>query len=108
LASKLKLKAQQIDALSESVIQVTPSQKGSLHDGILKLKSDLLNVVIKVNLFPENLTDLLLYYSTLNEKMAWPWPWRGVTGVIRWPYVAMPWLIVDDFGHTNKIFINKI
>jgi hypothetical protein len=49
LASKLKLKAQQIDALSESVIQVTPSQKGSLHDGILKLKTDLLNVVIRVD-----------------------------------------------------------
>jgi len=47
LASKLKIKAQQITSISNKFIKVNPGHKGSLHDSLLKLRNDLSNVVIK-------------------------------------------------------------
>lgn len=47
LNSKLKIKPQQITSISDKYIKVNPSEKGALHDSILKLKNDIANVVIK-------------------------------------------------------------
>lgn len=49
MASKLKIKGPQISALTKEFIKVTPGAKGSLHDGILKLRNELSSVVIKVS-----------------------------------------------------------
>jgi len=49
MASKLKIKGPQISALSKEFIKVSPGAKGSLHDGILKLRNELASVVIKVS-----------------------------------------------------------
>jgi hypothetical protein len=47
LASKLKVKSQQICSISDKYIKVNPSTKGALHDSMFKLKNDLANVVVK-------------------------------------------------------------
>jgi DNA-directed RNA polymerase III subunit RPC1 len=47
LVSKLKIKGQQITAISDKYIKVNPSVKGALHDNMFKLKNEIGNVVIK-------------------------------------------------------------
>ena len=49
LSSKLRLKGNQVCAVSNAHIKVYPSTgKGSIHDNLLKLKQDLALVVVKV------------------------------------------------------------
>ena len=48
LNSKLRLKAQQVCAVGNAHIKVFPNtNKGSIHDNLLKLKQDLAMVVVK-------------------------------------------------------------
>lgn len=47
VASKLKIKPNQIQPIKEEFIKIYPSQKGSLHDSLLKLKNEVGNVVVK-------------------------------------------------------------
>jgi DNA-directed RNA polymerase III subunit RPC1 len=47
LASKLKIKGQQITPMSDKYIKINPSVKGSLHDNLFKLKNEIGNVVVK-------------------------------------------------------------
>jgi hypothetical protein len=50
LSSKLRLKGQQVCAVSNSHIKVYPNKnKGSIHDNLLKLKQDVAKVVVKVS-----------------------------------------------------------
>ena len=52
LCSKLRLKSHQVNAASTAHIRVYPSSgKGSVHDNLLKLKQDLVLVVVKVRIF---------------------------------------------------------
>lgn len=49
IASKLKIKPNQISAVSDKYIKIIPSQKGALHDSLLKLRNDIGNIVVKVS-----------------------------------------------------------
>ncbi len=49
LNSKLRLKSNQVSAVSNAYIRIQPTlNKGSVHDNMLKLKQELEHVVVKV------------------------------------------------------------